>query len=270
VTRRGAVLAATAGAAVLAVTACGSSGTSASGGTGSGSSGGGKLSGTVIVFAAASLNGAFDKLGAQFRRAHPGVTMKFSYAGSSAIATQLRQGARADLFASASPANMTDVTSDHLTAGQPRVFARNSLEIMVAKGNPDKITSVSDLSRSSVKVAVCAPAVPCGAYSTKVFRKAGVTVHPVSQEPSVSSVVTKVTLGEADAGIVYTTDVRAAGGKVTGVAIPASQNVTADYPIAALKDAPNPAASDAFMRYVLSPAGRQVLTSYGFRPPSGS
>jgi molybdate transport system substrate-binding protein len=259
-------VAAAACTAALAATACGSSGTSASGGT----SGGSTLSGTVIVFAAASLNGAFDKPGAQFRRAHPGVTLKFSYAGSSAMATQIRQGARADLFASASPTNMTDVTSDHLTAGQPRVFARNSLEIMVAKGNPDKIKSVADLSRSSVKVAVCAPAVPCGAYSTKVFRKAGVTVHPVTQEPSVSSVVTKVTLGEADAGIVYTTDVRAAGGKVTGVPIPAGQNVTADYPIAALKDAPNPAASDAFMRYVLSPAGRQVLASYGFRPPSGS
>ncbi len=244
----------------LVLAACGSSGSSASGQSS------GKLTGTVIVFAAASLNSAFDKIGSQFEKAHPGVTVKFSYAGSSSIATQIKQGAPADVFASANGQNMTTVTDDALASGTPKVFARNKLEIMVAAGNPMHIKSVSDLAANGVKVAVCAPAVPCGSYSAQVFKKAGVTVKPVSEETSVSSVVTKVSLGEADAGIVYVTDVKAAGSKVAGVAIPADQNVTADYPIVALKDAPNPGAAAAFVSYVLSSSGRDVLTSYGFLP----
>jgi molybdate transport system substrate-binding protein len=259
------------------LTACSSSGTSnsvkpaapvtspAAGATSSGQAGG-QLKGTVIVFAAASLNGAFDKLGDQFEQQHPGVTLKFNYAGSSSLATSLTQGAKADLFASANTSNMDTVTKDSLAAGKPVVFAKNKLEIMVNKGNPMHITTVSDLSKSSVKVAVCAPAVPCGSYSKDVFQKAGVTVTPASEESSVSGVVTKVSLGEADAGIVYVTDVKAAGDKVTGVPIPADDNVIADYPIVKLKDAPNSAAATAFLTYVESPAGRQVLDDYGFLP----
>jgi molybdate transport system substrate-binding protein len=240
------------------VTACSSA---------SSSSGSGKLSGQLVVFAAASLKGAFDKIGGQFEKAHPGVTVKFNYAGSSSLATQLGQAAPADLFASANTKSMKTVTSDDLTTGSPQVFAKNNLEIMVTKGNPMKIKTISNLANKDVKVAVCAPAVPCGAYSKEIFAKAGVTVHPVSEETSVSAVVTKVSLGEADAGIVYVTDVKAAAAdKISGVPIPAKDNVTAQYPIVKLKKAPNPKAATAFMDYVLGSSGQKVLASYGFIP----
>jgi molybdate transport system substrate-binding protein len=225
-----------------------------------------KVSGTVVVFAAASLKDAFDQIGKQFEQANPGVSVKFNYAGSSSLATQIKQAAPADVFASADTTNMDTVTNDNLASGSPQEFARNNLEIMVAAGNPKHIKSVADLANSDVKVAVCASDVPCGKYTQEVFSKAGVTVHPVSEETSVSSVVTKVTLGEADAGVVYTTDVKAAGDKAAGVAIPANQNVTAEYPIVALKDAPNSGGANAFIDYVMSSAGQKVLESFGFLP----
>jgi molybdate transport system substrate-binding protein len=232
------------------------------------STGSGSITGTVIVFAAASLNNAFDKLGKQFEQQHPGVTMKFNYAGSSSLATSIKQGAKADVFASANTQNMKTVTNAGLTDGTPQVFAKNELEIMVGKGNPMKISSVKSLANPAVKVAVCAPAVPCGSYSKDVFQKAGVTVKPVSEETSVSGVVTKVSLGEADAGIVYVTDVKSAGGKVSGVPIPSNQNVVADYPVVRLKGAPNSPAAAAFVTYITSSAGQKVLASYGFQPGS--
>jgi molybdate transport system substrate-binding protein len=256
VARLGACVAA---ASVLA--ACSSSGSPSN-------SGNGAIKGTVVVFAAASLNNAFDKIGKRFEQQHPGVTMKFNYAGSSSLATSIKQGANADVFASANTQNMNTVKDAGLAEGTPRVFAKNELEIMVSKGNPMKITSVKSLGNSSVKVAVCAPAVPCGSYSKDVFQKAGVTVKPVSEETSVSGVVTKVSLGEADAGVVYVTDVKAAGDKVSGVPIPPDQNVVADYPMVRLKDAPNSSAASAFISYVDGSAGQKVLASYGFKPGS--
>jgi molybdate transport system substrate-binding protein len=224
-----------------------------------------KVSGTVVVFAAASLKDAFDQIGKQFEQANPGVSVKFNYAGSSSLATQIKQAAPADVFASADTTNMDTVTNDNL-ASDPKNFASNTLEIMVGAGNPKHIKSVADLANSDVKVAVCASDVPCGKYTQEIFNKASVTVHPVSEETSVSSVVTKVTLGEADAGVVYTTDVKAAGDKAAGVAIPANQNVTAEYPIVALKDAPNKDGATAFINYVLGSAGQKVLQSFGFKP----
>ena len=224
-----------------------------------------KVSGTVVVFAAASLKDAFDQIGKQFEQANPGASVKFNYAGSSSLATQIKQAAPADVFASADTTSMDTVTNDNLASGA-KVFARNNLEIMVAAGNPKHIKSVAGLANSDVKVAVCASDVPCGKYAQEVFSKAGVTVHPVSEETSVSSVVTKVTLGEADAGVVYTTDVKAAGDKAAGVAIPANQNVTAQYPIVTLKDAPNKDGATAFMNYVFGSAGQKVLESFGFLP----
>jgi molybdate transport system substrate-binding protein len=223
-----------------------------------------KPSGTVVVFAAASLSDAFNTIGKQFEQANPGVTVKFNYAGSSSLATQITQAAPADVFASADTKSMDTVTNDHLADGIPQVFTRNTLEIMVQPGNPKHISSVADLAQSGVSVAVCAPSVPCGMYADEVFSKAGVTVHPVTQETSVSSVVTKVTLGQVDAGMVYTTDVLAAGSKAAGVKIPSDQNVIAEYPIAKLKDAPNPDGATAFVNYVLSSAGQKVLASDGF------
>jgi molybdate transport system substrate-binding protein len=238
------------------VTACGSSSSSAAGS--------GQVGGTVVVFAAASLKDAFDKIGTQFQKAHPGVHVKFNYNGSSTLATQIGQAAPADVFASANTKNMDKVTSDNLAKGTPEIFAKNKLEIMVGKGNPKNIKSVDSLDSKNVKVAVCAPAVPCGAYSKDIFSKAGITVHPVTQETSVSGVVTKVSLGEADAGIVYVTDVKAGGDKISGVPIPPKDNVTAAYPIVTLKKAPNEKGARAFMDYVLSPSGQKVLASFGF------
>jgi molybdate transport system substrate-binding protein len=248
-------------AAVSLVAACGSSGPSTS-------SGSGQVKGTVVVFAAASLTNAFNKIGTQFQKAHPGVSVKFNYAGSSSLATSIKQGAPADVFASADTTNMKTVTSANLATGQPTTFAKNKLEIMVDKGNPMKIKNIDQLANPKVKVAVCAPSVPCGKYSTEIFDKANITVKPVTEETSVTGVVTKITLGEADAGIVYVTDVKAAGNQATGVPIPPKQNVTADYPIVELKNAPNSTASKSFMQYVNSPAGQDVLRSYGFLPPS--
>jgi molybdate transport system substrate-binding protein len=249
--------------AALVLAACSSSSSAPSGG----SSGPGQVSGTVVVFAATSLTDAFDKIGAQFEKAHPGVRVKFNYNGSSSLATSISQGAPADVFASAAPENMKTVTGAGDAAGTPQVFTRNTGEIMVENGNPKKITSVKDLASPAVKVAVCAPEVPCGAVATAIFKNAGVTVKPVSEETNVGGVVTKVTLGEVDAGIVYVTDVKANEGKAAGVPIPADQNDITDYPIVQVKGAPNASAAKAFISYVLGPDGQQVLTSFGFMPP---
>ena len=250
----------------LVLTACSSSSSSTAAPASTGSAAA-KPSGTLVVFAAASLNAAFDKIGAQFEKANPGVTVKFNYAGSSSLVTSIKQGAPADVFASANTQNMTAVTDENLASGTPKVFARNDAEIMVEAGNPKNIKSVSDLANPAIKVVLCAPAVPCGSLAQQVFKKAEVTVKPVSEETSVSGVVTKVSLGEADAGLVYVTDVKAGGDKIEGVAIPPDQNVIADYPIVQLKDAPNGTASAAFVSYVLSPPGQEALASYGFLPP---
>jgi molybdate transport system substrate-binding protein len=255
--------------AVAALTACSSSSSTTGSATVSGSPEA-NPSGTVVVFAATSLTGAFDKMASQFEAAHPGVTVTFNYDGSSTLATQITQGAPADVFASAAPSNMKTVTEQNLTTSAPKTFAANQGEIMVEKGNPSHVKSVADLANPSLKVVTCAPKVPCGTLATDVFKNAGVTVNPVSQEQNVGGVVTKVTLGEADAGIVYVTDVKANASKATGVPIPASQNATTDYPIAPIKGAPNAAGAAAFISYVLSPAGEQVLKSFGFMPPPAS
>jgi molybdate transport system substrate-binding protein len=259
--------------ALLAAACSSSSGTSAASGSSSttaaasGSSAAAKPTGSLVVFAATSLTKAFDKIGSQFEAANPGVTVKFNYNGSSSLATSINQGAPADVFASAAPSNMKTVTDAGEASGTPQDFATNSGEIMVEKGNPKHITSVSNLANPAIKTVVCAPEVPCGQVATAIFKNAGVTVKPVSQETNVGGVVTKVTLGEADAGIVYVTDVKANEGKATGVAIPADQNDVTSYPIAELKGAPNPAAAAAFISYVLGAQGQAVLASFGFAPP---
>jgi len=226
-----------------------------------------KLSGTLVVFAATSLTDAFNKIATQFDAAHPGVNVKFNYNGSSSLATQINQGAPADVFASAAPGNMKTVTNQGMTTGSPKDFASNKGEILVAKGNPSHIKSVSDLANPALKVVLCAPQVPCGVVASEIFKNAHVTVKPVSEEQNVGGVVTKVTLGEADAGIVYVTDAMANASKATGVPIPASENATTKYPIAEIKGAPNPTAAAAFISYVLGPDGQQVLKSFGFMPP---
>ena len=254
-------------ALVVALAACSSSSSSTHAAAG-GSPAAAKPSGTLVVFAATSLTDAFNQIGAQFEKADPGVSVKFNYNGSSSLATQITQGAPADVFASASPTNMTTVTDQGLASTTPQVFTRNQGEIMVEAGNPGHVTSLASLDNPALKVVTCAPEVPCGKLATTLFKNAGVTVKPVSQEQNVGGVVTKVTLGEADAGIVYVTDVKANGSKTTGVAIPASQNTITDYPIAEVKGAPNATAAAAFIHYVMGTSGQQVLKSLGFLPPA--
>ncbi|MGI8335868.1 molybdate ABC transporter substrate-binding protein [Actinomadura scrupuli] len=226
--------------------------------------GGGK---TVTVLAAASLTGAFTQLGKAFETAHPGVKVTFSFGGSSTLATQITQGAPADVFAAASPATMKTVTDAGLADGPPQVFVRNRLEIVTPADNPGKVTSLKDLTKPGLKVVLCAEPVPCGAAAKKALAGAGLTVKPVSLEQDVKGALTKVTTGEADAALVYRTDVKAAGTKVKGIDFPEAANAVNDYPIVTLTKAPQPALAKEFLQYVLSPQGKSVLTAAGFESP---
>lgn len=223
-----------------------------------------QVSGSLTVLAAASLTDAFTTIGDQLHRKYPGIATTFSFAGSATLVAQIQQGAPADVFASADQANMQKVVSGGFVTGTPSVFAHNKLQIAVQAGNPRHITSLNDLANPANKVVVCAPGVPCGTYSTTTFSKAGITVKPVSQEQDVKSVLTKVGLGEADAGIVYITDVKSAAGKVDGVTIPDDLNTTAAYPLAELKTTQSDAAAKAFIDFVLSSDGQATLERFGF------
>ena len=225
-----------------------------------------QLSGTISVFAAASLASSFNALGTSFHAAHPGVTVKFNYAGSPTLVTQIEQGAPADVFASADTTNMDKLTADGFTTGTSQVFAHNQLEIVVGPGNPKGITGLADLAKPGVIYISEGPTVPAGKYSLQALAIAGVKVTPKSLETDVTSVVSKIELGEADAGIVYTTDVTAAGSKVQGVPIPAADNVIATYPLVAVKGTTNLAVANAFIAYVLSAAGQSTLATFGFLP----
>ena len=218
---------------------------------------------TLTVFAASSLTDAFTRIGADFQTAHPGTTVHLTFAGSSTLAAQIQQGATGDVFASADQATMQRLVDAGLVSGSPSIFARNRLQIVVAPGNPRHIGGLADLSQAGLVVLLCAPSVPCGRYATQALHAAGVTVTPASQEADVKAVVSKVALGEADAGIVYVTDVKAAGAGVQGLDIPARFNVTADYPIAVLQDSQQAALARAFTNYVLA-GGQQILARDGF------
>jgi molybdate transport system substrate-binding protein len=224
------------------------------------------LTGSITVFAAASLKEAFTTIGKQFEAAHPGVKVTFSFGASSTLATQIINGAPADVFASASPKNMQQVVTAG-DASSPVNFAKNVMEVAVPPSNPAHVTSVSDLAKSSVKVALCQPQVPCGATAAKVFKNAKITVKPVTLQPDVKSVLTQVELGNVDAGVVYVTDVHAAGAKVKGVTIPDSVEASTEYPIATISKSGNSALAQAFVGYVLSPAGQSVLTAATFEKP---
>jgi molybdate transport system substrate-binding protein len=226
------------------------------------------LSGTASVFAAASLTDSFKALGTAFQTAHSGTTIQFNFAGTPTLVTQIEQGASADVFASADKTNMDKLTADGFTSGTSQVFAHNKLEIVVAAGNPKGITGLADLAKPGVIYITEAATVPGGKYALQILAKAGVKVTPKSLETDVKSVVSKIELGEADAGIVYVTDVTAAGGKVAGVPIPDSVNVIATYPIVAVKGTKNSALANAFIAYVLSADGQATLQSFGFLPAS--
>ena len=232
------------------------------------SASGGHLTGTLTVFAAASLTGVFGRLGKELEKANPGLDVRFDFAGSSALATQLTQGAPADVFASADQAQMKKVTDAGLEAQAREIFTENVIEIAVPKGNPGHVTGLADFAEPDLTLAVCAPQVPCGAAAQKVFRAAGIDAKPDTQEEDVKAALTKVELGEVDAALVYATDVKAAGDRVQGIPFPQAQQAVNKYPICALKAAPNPRAARAFVDLVTSGRGRQALEDAGFRAPT--
>jgi molybdate transport system substrate-binding protein len=270
-----------AGLAVGALAACGSSanpvssttskaaGAASSGISAASSAAASATAGTtsITVFAAASLQGAFTQIGKQFEAAHHGARVTFSFGPSSGLATQIINGAPADVFASAAPANMTQVVKAGETLNSPSNFAKNKMEVAVPPGNPAGVTSVNNLSKSAVKVALCQPQVPCGVVARDVFKNAGITVKPVTLQPDVKSVLTQVELGNVDAGMVYVTDVQAAGSKVKGVKVPSGDNASTLYPIATLKGASDKSVANEFVAYVMGPQGEHVLAMDGFEKP---
>ncbi len=225
------------------------------------------ISGTVVVFAASSLMATFTTLATNFEQAHPGVKIVPSYGGSDTLAAQITQGAPVDVFAAASTTTMATVTKAGDGVGTPAVFAKNELEIAVSPSNPDHIASLADVTKSGVKLALCAATVPCGAAATKAFAAAKLTPHPVTLEQDVASVLTKVELGEVDAGIVYQTDVKSAGSKVAGVNFAEAASAINTYPIVVVKTGKNTVAGQEFVNYVVSSAGQQILQAAGFQQP---
>lgn len=222
---------------------------------------------TLTVFAAASLKDTFTELGKRFETDNPGVKVTFSFAGSSDLAQQIVSGAPADVFAAASDATMKTVTDASLTAAAPKVFVTNVLQIAVGKGNPRGIKAFADLAKPDLKVVVCAPQVPCGAAEQKVEKATGVTLKPVSQESDVKSVLSKVASGDADAGLVYVTDVASSKGTVDGVDFTESAQAKTNYPIAVVKNAKQAELGNAFITLVNSEIGKKTLGAVGFGTP---
>ena len=234
---------------------------------------------TLNVFAAASLTKSFGVIKTQYTKSHPNVTITYNFNGSQLLAQQITSGASADVFASADQANMQKVAS---LVASPQIFVKNKLTVIVPASNPANINTLKDLGRKGVKLVVAAPAVPVGKYALQVLNKMGqspeygpayesaVKANVVSQEENVTAVVQKVQLGEADAGIVYTTDASSAASKVKFIDIPTNFNVIAQYPIAATKNSAHAADAQDFVKYVLSPEGQAVLTKFGFISASGA
>lgn len=222
---------------------------------------------TLVVYAASSLKPTFEKLGAQFEADHPGIDVQFNFAGSSDLVSQIQQGAPVDVFASADIANMDRLAAQDQLAEQAQAFATNTLEIVVPPTNPARITSLADLAKPGVQVVVCAPQVPCGSAASRVEAAARLDWKPVSEEQSVADVLNKVTSGEADAGLVYVTDVRAAAGKVKGINFPAAADAVNTYPLAPITGGKQPDLARQFIQLVLGAAGQKVLTGAGFGKP---
>lgn len=234
------------------------------------------VSGKVTVLAASSLTEAYRQIGAAFQQANPGVSVEFSFAASSALAAQIEQGAPADVFASADEVNMKKVTDRRLIAGAPVTFARNLPVIVVPASNRAGITAPKDLSKPGVKLVLAGPEVPIGNYARQIidrlaadpaygaaFKDAALR-NIVSNEANVRAVLTKVELGEADAGIVYKTDAKVSGDRVRIVEVPPSANVIATYPLGVIAASKNPDAARAFVDYVTGPEGQRALAAAGF------
>ena len=247
--------------AAVGATACGDSGDGgAAGGAPSG------LDGTIRVFAAASLTDAFAEAADAFEDDNPAVSVELNPAASSALREQILAGAPADVFASADPSNMERLVEAGEVEGEARVVARNSLAIVVPAGNPGDVTGLPDFADDDLLIGLCAAEVPCGALGREVLAAADVTPAPDTEEPDVRSLLTKVASGDLDAGIVYVTDVLAAGDAVEGIAVPAEVNVVTDYPVAVLARAEEPEIAAAFVDFLLSDDGQRILESSGFAP----
>lgn len=235
---------------------------SACGGTAAAPSGADPAAGPVTVFAAASLTEAFTELGALYEKQHPGAEVRFSFAGSQALVAQVQQGAPADVLATADERSAVAVRAE--LAADPVVLARNRLALVTEPGDPLGLRTLGDLARPGLKVVLAGPTVPVGGAARAALSAAGVTVRPVSEEPDVKAVLQKVRLGEADAGVVYATDLVGAGDSVSGIPLPGVSNA---YLAAVLADAPHPEAAAAFLALARSPEGSAVLTRSGFLPP---
>ncbi|WP_017622884.1 molybdate ABC transporter substrate-binding protein [Nocardiopsis chromatogenes] len=227
--------------------------------------GGGTGGGSLTVFAAASLTEVFTGLGERFEE-QTGTQVAFNFAGSSDLALQITDGAPADVFASADTRTMDDVAGEGLAEGEPRVFARNELRIAVPEGNPADIGGLEDLADPDARVALCAAEVPCGAAARKLLEAQGVEVSGASEEEDVKAALTRARLGEVDAALVYTTDVRSAEGEVEGVPVEGAEEAANDYPIAVVKDTAAPEAAREWVDFVLSDEGQEALAEAGFSP----
>jgi molybdate transport system substrate-binding protein len=254
-------------AAGLSGCAAGQGATGAASTAGAGAGGTTRISGTVTVFAAASLKAAFTSLARDFEAKNPGTRVTLNFAGSSDLATQITQGAPADVFAAADARNMAKLTDEGLVDGAPATFATNVLEIAVPPSNPASIGSFADLAKPGVKLVICAPQVPCGAATGAVEKATGTTLAPVSEESSVTDVLGKVTAGEADAGLVYVTDIKAAAGTVKGIPFAGSDAVVNTYPIATVGASKNKDLARAFIATVTGSEGKKVLSDAGFGTP---
>jgi molybdate transport system substrate-binding protein len=222
---------------------------------------------TLTVYAAASLTASFEQIAEEFEAEHDGVAVELSFGGSSDLVTQIQEGAPADVFASADTATMDKLVADDLTGADPEPFATNTLEIAVPPGNPAGVQGFQDLAEPDLNLVVCAPEVPCGAAARQMADNVGVTLAPVSEEESVTDVLAKVTSGEADAGLVYVTDVAAAGDDVEGIELPESDSVVNTYPIAPVDGSDESDLAQEFVDFVLGDTGQSVLADYGFGQP---
>jgi molybdate transport system substrate-binding protein len=246
------------------VAACGDDDGSA-GDSGAAASGG--LDGSITVLAAASLSDAFDEVGTAFEDANPGVSVELNYDGSSSLRDQILGGAPADVFASANTANMNAVADAGGLDGDPRTFVTNELELAVPAGNEAGVDGLDDLGDDSLLIGLCDEQVPCGEFGREALANAGVTPAPDTNEPDVRSLLEKVASGDLDAGLVYVTEVQAAGDDVEGIEIPDEDNIVAEYPIGTLAESGSPEVAEAFVGFVLSGEGQEILRSYGFGPP---